>query len=109
MSDDDDLCLCFHVSRRKVIQYIRVRRPRRASELSQCYGAGTGCGWCRPFLAQLLEREMSNSPSHDDETLPSMAEYAQQRAAYRRQREDASGSPDRRSGEGGHVLGFGRR
>ncbi len=89
MNDDDDLCLCFHVTRRKVIQYIRVRRPRRASELSQCYGAGTGCGWCRPFLARLLERERSNSSDQDNETLPSPAEYAQQRAAYRQQR-DAS-------------------
>lgn len=89
MNDDDDLCLCFHVTRRKVIQYIRVRRPRRASELSQCYGAGTGCGWCRPFLARLLERETSKASDQDNEALPSPPEFARQRAAYRQQ-QDAS-------------------
>ena len=56
MDDDDELCLCFHVSKRKVVQYIRVNKPTVASQLSQCYGAGTGCGWCRPFLQRLMEQ-----------------------------------------------------
>lgn len=79
MNDDDDLCLCFHVSRRKVMQFIRVEQPRRASELSNCYGAGTGCGWCRPFLKRLMEAEQPES-----ETLPAQSHYAQQRARYRK-------------------------
>ncbi|TWT59257.1 (2Fe-2S)-binding protein [Allorhodopirellula solitaria] len=85
MNDDDELCLCFHVTRRKVIQYIRVRQPRRPSELSQCYGAGTGCGWCRPFLKRLLDQEQAGSLSHDEENLPTPEEYARQRSAYRQQ------------------------
>lgn len=84
MTDDDELCLCFHVTRRKVIQFIRVQQPSRTSELSQCYGAGTGCGWCRPFLARLLEREQNASSSVPVEDRVSSEQYAQQRAEYRR-------------------------
>ncbi|MEC8508376.1 MAG: (2Fe-2S)-binding protein, partial [Planctomycetota bacterium] len=50
MELDDKLCLCFHVTKRKVVNFLKVNRVRRASQLSECYGAGTGCGWCRPFL-----------------------------------------------------------
>lgn len=83
MTDDEDLCLCFHVTRRKVVQYIRVKRPRRVSELSQCYGAGTGCGWCRPFLQRLLESE------HPDcELIPNTDQYASQRKQYRNEQAD---------------------
>jgi bacterioferritin-associated ferredoxin len=82
MHDDDELCLCFHVSRRKVVQYIRVHRPTRTSQLSECYGAGTGCGWCRPFLQRLMETE------HPElEKLPDATDYSQQRAEYRKQRD----------------------
>ncbi|MCM2372502.1 (2Fe-2S)-binding protein [Aporhodopirellula aestuarii] len=80
MNDDDELCLCFHVTRRKVIQYIRVHQPSRASQLSECYGAGTGCGWCRPFLSRLLQ---SHAP--EGESLPDAKEYAQNRQTYRDQ------------------------
>lgn len=78
MNDDEDLCLCFHVSRRKVVQFIRANRPKVASQLSECYGAGTGCGWCRPFLERLMQEA---DPA--DATLPSQDEYARQRAEYR--------------------------
>ena len=50
MQLDDSICYCFHVSKRKIVNYLRVHRPRRASELSQCGGAGTGCGWCVAYL-----------------------------------------------------------
>lgn len=78
MDDDDELCLCFHVTKRKVTQYIRVHRPQRASQLSQCYGAGTGCGWCRRYLRQLMESERP-----EDETLPSVGSHAEARREYR--------------------------
>ena len=74
MKDDDELCLCFHVTKRKVQNYIRIEKPRRASQLSQCYGAGTGCGWCRPFLNRLFENHSEDLPTND--------EYANQRAQY---------------------------
>ena len=79
MEADDELCLCFHVTKRKVIQYLRIERPARVSQLSQCGGAGTGCGWCRPFLEQLFQQANGELaiPS-----LPSPDEYAQQRREY---------------------------
>ena len=81
MRDDEDLCLCFHVSRRKVQQFIRAEQPKVASQLSQCYGAGTGCGWCRPFLERLMKE--SNPEAAE---LPDSESYAQQRGVYREKR-----------------------
>ncbi len=78
MDEDDELCLCFHVTRRKVIQYIRVNRPTLPSQLSECYGAGTGCGWCRPFLKRLIEET-----DPQDVELPDVATYAANRREYR--------------------------
>jgi len=81
MNPDDEICLCFRVTRRKVLQFIRVEKPHVASQLSGCFDAGTGCGWCRPYLARLLENERSKDDNPDD--LPTAAEYAKSRAAYR--------------------------
>ncbi|NBO92622.1 MAG: (2Fe-2S)-binding protein [Planctomycetia bacterium] len=76
MSEDVKVCYCFHVTRRKLLSFMRVERPRVASQLSQCAGAGTGCGWCVPFLKKLFEGE----------ALPlSVEQYAQGRAEYLRQ------------------------
>lgn len=75
MQDDDDLCLCFHVPRRKVVQFIRTQKPTRVSQLSECYGAGTGCGWCRPFLERLM--------CETDPDLPAPEAYAASRKEYR--------------------------
>ena len=61
MDPDQELCLCFHVTVRKVRQFIRQQRPRVSSQLSQCYGAGTGCGWCRPFLTKLLQQSQQSA------------------------------------------------
>jgi NAD(P)H-nitrite reductase large subunit len=59
MQPDDELCLCFHVTKRKVQNFLRVEKPRRVGQLSECFGAGTGCGWCRPFLQRLFEQAQS--------------------------------------------------
>ncbi|MCP4190486.1 MAG: (2Fe-2S)-binding protein [Planctomycetaceae bacterium] len=88
MDLDDDLCLCFHVTKRKVLNYIRIERPRRVAQLSDCYGAGTGCGWCRPFLCQLFDAAKRQDESGD--ALPTADEYAQNRAQYVR---DGKGTP----------------
>jgi NAD(P)H-nitrite reductase large subunit len=79
MQLDDELCLCFHVTKRKVINYIRIEKPRTAAELSECYGAGTGCGWCRPFLKQLFEAARA---AGDEPSLPSKDDYANRRSSY---------------------------
>ena len=63
--------------------YIRIEKPRRVAQLSDCYGAGTGCGWCRPFLKQLFATR-SDAPDATD-SLPDAAEYARQRGDYVRE------------------------
>ena len=80
MELDDELCLCFHVSQRKVINFLRVERPQRESQLAECHGAGTGCGWCRPFLKKLFEAARKNDASSD--VLPAADEYARGRTGY---------------------------
>ena len=87
---DDELCLCFHVTRRKVENWIRIHKPQRLSQLSECFGAGTGCGWCRPFLKKLYEQAAANEEGMETE-LPTAEEYAQLRAKYReKNKQDAS-------------------
>jgi NAD(P)H-nitrite reductase large subunit len=51
-------------------------------QLSECFGAGTGCGWCRPYLQKLFEQVLGTSVA---ETLPTAAEYARLRARYVRE------------------------
>lgn len=88
MEPDDELCLCFHVTQRKVVNFIRVEKPARVGQLSECFGAGTGCGWCRPFLRRLFEdaqarqNEAGAQASQSASQEISAAEYAQRRAAY---------------------------
>ena len=78
MDADDELCLCFHVTRRKVENYLRLERPQRVGQLADCFGAGTGCGWCRPFLKRLFEASRSGA----DAELPAAGEYAVGRTGY---------------------------
>jgi NAD(P)H-nitrite reductase large subunit len=80
MDLDDDLCLCFHVTRRKVLNFLRVERPRRVGQLSDCFGAGTGCGWCRPYLEKLFEQAVSDGQLAAD--LPTAEDYARMRQRY---------------------------
>ena len=53
MDPDDEVCLCFHVSLRKIRTYLAREDPPVASLISECLGAGTGCRWCVPFLKHL--------------------------------------------------------
>src|SRR5262245_56878326 len=79
MDLDDELCLCFHVSKRKVINFIRVEQPSRPGQLSECFGAGTGCGWCRSYLRRLFDEHHGRASDAPD---VSAAEYAQGRSRY---------------------------
>ena len=79
MELDDELCLCFHVSKRKVVNYIRSNRPTVASQLSECLGAGTGCGWCRTYL-RALHAEMTGGGERAIEL--SADDHARGRSVY---------------------------
>jgi bacterioferritin-associated ferredoxin len=80
MELDDELCLCFHVTKRKVVNFLRVERPQRESQLADCHGAGTGCGWCRPFLKKLFQAAQADDAKAAE--LPSANEYARGRTGY---------------------------
>ena len=80
MELDDTICYCFHVSKRKILNYIRVHRPRRASQVSECGGAGTGCGWCVPYLKRYFAQ--AGGEAQDERETLTPEEYARQRAAY---------------------------
>ena len=80
MNLDDKVCYCFHVTRRKLVNFVRRTRPKVASQLSQCGGAGTGCGWCIPFLKQLHRQAVTGGATELELLTP--AEYEQRRAAY---------------------------
>jgi NAD(P)H-nitrite reductase large subunit len=80
MELDDELCLCFHVTKRKVINFLRVEKPQRPSQMSECFGAGTGCRWCVPFLIKLWEAAAKKGEVEAD--LPPAADYARERSKY---------------------------
>ena len=37
---DAKVCYCFHVSRRKLVNFVRLYQPKVPSQLSQCGGGG---------------------------------------------------------------------
>jgi NAD(P)H-nitrite reductase large subunit len=80
MDLDDKVCYCFHVTGRKLVNFIRRERPRVPSQLSLCGGAGTGCGWCIPFLRQLHAQAVKGGVTALETLTP--AEYERRRAAY---------------------------
>ena len=77
---DDTICYCFHVTKRKIVNHLRVHRPRRATQLSQCGGAGTGCGWCVPFLKRYFAEYEQTGAVGDEALTPD--DYARERARY---------------------------
>lgn len=82
MKPEEELCLCFHVTKRKVANYLRIENPRSASQLSECYGAGTGCGWCRPFLKRMFEAHRAGLTEAE---LPTASDYSKCRSEYVRE------------------------
>jgi bacterioferritin-associated ferredoxin len=86
MNLDDKVCYCFHISRRKLVNWVRLHEPKVPSQLAECGGAGTGCGWCIPFLRQIFrqgvnaETSAASTPVSLEVLTP--AEYALLRAEY---------------------------
>lgn len=80
MDPDDFVCLCHRVSLRKLRAYLLREKPPSASCLSNCLGAGTGCGWCRTNLERLWESSRAGVEPTVDE---SAAAYGERRAAER--------------------------
>ena len=82
MEPDDHVCLCFHVSMRKIVNYCKREKPKHASQISECLSAGTGCGWCIPFLLSLHKQSLAGKVEPDLPIAPS--EYAKKRLTFRK-------------------------
>jgi len=80
---DDDICYCYRVPMRKLVNFARRVRPKHPSQMTECLGAGTGCGWCIPFLIKIAE-----DPDAFDLAGMTPEQYAEQRTVYR-----GSGTP----------------
>lgn len=80
MDPDHELCYCYHVSMRKLVNYARREKLTVPSQMANCLNAGTGCGWCIPFLTRIFETAGSSDELRLD---ISPEEYAGKRAAYR--------------------------
>jgi NAD(P)H-nitrite reductase large subunit len=85
---DDKICYCYHVPLRKLISFARRERIQRASQMSLCLGAGTGCGWCVPILKRIFEQAQKDRQELEASAvigLPaSVDDYAAGRAQYLR-------------------------
>ncbi len=77
MQLDDKICYCYGVSMRKLVNFARRTRPKRPSQMTECLGAGTGCGWCIPFLIKIAE---DPDASGFDELTPD--QYVERRKEY---------------------------
>ena len=79
MDPDDQVCLCYRVSLRKIRTYLDREHPPVASLISECLDAGTGCGWCVPFLKPLHAQHVKGEPV---DLRISPEEYAKSRVSY---------------------------
>ncbi len=77
MKPDDEICYCFGVPMRKLVNFARRVRPGRPSQMTECLGAGTGCGWCIPFLIKIAQEPDALAL---DDLAPE--EYARRRQSY---------------------------
>ncbi len=87
MKPHDRICYCYDVPLHKLWHFARRRRPRRPSQMSECLGAGTGCGWCIPFLCRIYEEALKAPPGNDappPEALIDLTpgQYAERRQGY---------------------------
>lgn len=90
MDPDENVCLCFRVSLRKLRTFMDCEQPKVASQLSECLSAGTGCQWCVPFLCS-LHRQWQAGAEPDLPIAP--GDYAAKRQAYKSRRA-AGATPD---------------
>ncbi len=73
------VCVCHRVSLGKLESFMQRENPKVASQLSQCLGAGTSCGWCIPFLEKIYKKHAAGETVclHTDSR-----KYLEQRKMY---------------------------
>ena len=80
MKPEDNICVCNRVPLCKLQKFIKRENPAVASQLSDCLGAGTSCGWCIPFLEKIHRQYKAGQPL---ELKVGFDTYTQRRAAYK--------------------------
>jgi len=75
------VCYCYQVSFRKLVHFARRTRPTKASQMSECLGAGTGCGWCIPVLRSI---QAAGVEGRDFDLALSVEDYETGRSEYLR-------------------------
>lgn len=95
MDADDEVCLCFHVSLRKIRGFLEREDPPVASLVSECLGAGTGCQWCVPFLKHLHRCHVEGKPV---DLRVSPEEYARTRLSFHATKQRDQDVVDRATG-----------
>lgn len=81
MGPDDKICYCYNVPLRKLWHFARRGDLQRPSQMSECLGAGTGCGWCIPVLKRIFASARQDAPADLDLDMTS-DEYAARRRVY---------------------------
>lgn len=97
MDPDDEVCLCFHVSLRKIRAYLEREDPPVASLISECLSAGTGCQWCVPFLKHL---HAQHTKGEVPDLRVSPEAYAKGRVKYKSSGDRDQGIVDSAGGSG---------
>ncbi|MEK6675447.1 MAG: hypothetical protein AABZ47_07310 [Planctomycetota bacterium] len=77
MQLDDRICYCYDVTLRKLVNFSRRVKPQQPTRMSECLGAGTGCGWCIPVLIKIAA-----DPDHFEFLDLTPEQYAELRKAY---------------------------
>ncbi|OWY73469.1 hypothetical protein B7486_03765 [cyanobacterium TDX16] len=85
MNQDDQICYCYHVPLRKLVAFARREKPQRASQMSNCLGAGTGCGWCIPVLKRIQQQALASDADSVAKDAPALPESAGDYASARRE------------------------
>ena len=96
MNPDDEVCLCFHVSLRKIRGFLARENPPVASLISECLSAGTGCMWCVPFLKHLHAMHVKGQ---EPDLRVSPEEYTRARLRYHDSKERDPGVIDKATSE----------
>ncbi len=85
MKPDDEVCVCHHVTLHKIDRFLQRERPEVASKVSECLGAGTGCGWCIPFLEKLHKQSQNDEQA---DLGVDFDRYTDRRASYLQKRRE---------------------
>jgi bacterioferritin-associated ferredoxin len=82
---------------RKIVNYCKREKPRHASMISDCLSAGTGCGWCVPFLKKLHEQAIAGEAEPDLPVSPE--DYVKKRATFRQTKKREEVLPEGEEGK----------